>query len=542
GGIKVLLAFNSFEKQAIEDKDKQINNQLEYMDVAIKTIMHNFYREVDSIYIRQSFLDEERVWNETGDSTALKDALHSSVVCDNSIYYGTIVYKNGRLVSELSDVSGVEFIKELKNEHICICRNQKNKYYMAYKHQDKYNVSIYRLISLEHLINDLIEVERSKNDIYYLLDKTGTIFIRKEGKIIKIEEVKKIKNADKFVRLNYIKNAQKNNKDFVGFLNLKNIDNKNYNARMLVRPASKTTNGIFTIAETTNYGPDEKENKRMANGIFYYVGTATAGGILTIVFLFLLNFINRNRVLLLTEKNRKMEDINREMQLSAHHQRLETIGTMTAGIAHEFNNLLTPILGYSVMTMEKYSDEEELQENLTEVYNATMKAKDIVSGLADLSRKGNKESFKRIVFDEVLKNVVKETNPVKPDNVSIIEKFGCGNRCILGDSTQISQVAVNIVLNAYDAMKPDGGTLTVSSSYKNKKIIVEFSDTGHGMSTETIANIFDPFYTTKESGKGTGLGMAISAQIVEMHDAKIFIDSELGKGSTFRIEFKESSE
>ena len=231
-----------------------------------------------------------------------------------------------------------------------------------------------------------------------------------------------------------------------------------------------------------------------------------------------------------------MEDINRKMQELAHHQRLETIGTMTASIAHDFNNLLTPIMGYSIMTMEMLpADATDLQDNLMEIYDASVKAKDIVTRLADLTKRSKEENYKDINIDEVIQSALKVTLPAKPKEVEVKANFDAGDCVVKADETQISQMVMNIVLNAYDAMRGEGGTLLVSTRISGEEVMIRFRDTGCGMDAETVSRIFDPFYTTKESGKGTGLGLAIVAQIVESHGGKIYVESAPGEGTEFRI-------
>lgn len=276
-----------------------------------------------------------------------------------------------------------------------------------------------------------------------------------------------------------------------------------------------------------------------ARDILIYGGVAIAGIMIMIIMLLLLhrsNTANMQELETLKKKNETLAEINQRMQALSHHQRLETIGTMTASIAHDFNNLLTPIMGYSIMTMEMLpADATDIQENLMEVYNASVKAKDIVQRLSDLSKKSKEEDYTELNIDEVVRNALKVTLPAKPENVDVKVRFKSGLSRVKGDATQIAQLVINIVLNAYDAMKEKGGTMLISTRATGGNIELRFRDSGEGMSPETVSRIFDPFYTTKESGKGTGLGLAIVAQIVETHGGRIYVDSQLGEGTEFRI-------
>ena len=276
-----------------------------------------------------------------------------------------------------------------------------------------------------------------------------------------------------------------------------------------------------------------------AKNMLVYGGLAVVGILLMLFIILLIDRINSANMTDLEEMTKRaetLEEINQKMQVLTHHQRLETIGTMAASIAHDFNNLLTPIMGYSIMTMEMVPDDQtEIQENLMEVYNASVKAKDIVQGLADLTKKRREEDYSELEIDELVKSSLKVTLPAKPKNVEIKGSFKSESAKVKADSTQLSQLIMNMVLNAYDAMGEEGGELWVSTKLVGDEIAISIKDNGSGMDAETVSRIFDPFYTTKESGKGTGLGLAIAAQIVETHGGRIYVDSQLGEGTEFRI-------
>ena len=319
---------------------------------------------------------------------------------------------------------------------------------------------------------------------------------------------------------------------------LTDSDGNPYTARMVALPSGSTVNGEFAMGIIANYEDAIAPSRAAAEEILLYGGLAmlgVAGLMLLLIFMRRENARGSAELNVLKKKNEAMEEINQKMQALAHHQRLETIGTMTASIAHDFNNLLTPIMGYSIMTMEMLpADATDLQENLMEIYDASVKAKDIVTRLADLTKKGKEENFTELEVDEVIQSALKVTLPAKPKEVEVKANFNAEGQYIKADRTQISQMVMNIVLNAYDAMK-DGGTLLVSTRISGEEAVLRFKDSGCGMDTETLSRIFDPFYTTKESGKGTGLGLAIVAQIVETHGGKIYVDSEPGEGTEFRI-------
>ena len=238
----------------------------------------------------------------------------------------------------------------------------------------------------------------------------------------------------------------------------------------------------------------------------------------------------------LRKKNLAMEELNRQTQKLAHHQRLEIIGTLTSSIAHEFNNLLTPIMGNSMMALERLpSDEDELYDELLEIYTASCRAKEIISRLSDLSRKNTETCFRQVAPDELIRKMVRTAEPARAENVSVNMNLNCWDQRLTANEIQLSQMVLNLILNGFHAMEPDGGVLTISTSFDETHIHICVADTGCGIPKEIQSKIFEPFFTTKETGKGTGLGLAIVAQMVEDHQGKIQVDSKEGSGTTFTV-------
>ena len=262
-------------------------------------------------------------------------------------------------------------------------------------------------------------------------------------------------------------------------------------------------------------------------------------GIILVVFLHTLRRTTRiqREAEALRKKNQAMEELNHQTQKLAHHQRLEIIGTLTSSIAHEFNNLLTPIMGNSLLAMEQLpSDEGELYEELLEIYSASCKAKEMISRLSDLSRKNTENCFRSIAPDELVRKMVRTAEPARAKNVQINMNLNCWDQRLTANEIQLSQMLLNLILNGFHAMEPDGGVLTLTTNFDETHIHIQVADTGCGISKEIQQKIFEPFFTTKETGKGTGLGLAIVAQVVEDHRGKIQVESAQGMGTIFTVQ------
>lgn len=236
----------------------------------------------------------------------------------------------------------------------------------------------------------------------------------------------------------------------------------------------------------------------------------------------------------LRQKEAAMESIREKSQKLAHHQRLQLMGTLTSAIAHEFNNLLTPIMGYSMMALEQLSPDGEIYDDLLEIYNTSRKAKTIISRLSDLSRKNSDTTFHLVSPDELVHKTLDVAAPAKPKEIEIQLDLNCWEQRIRANEIQISQLLLNLILNGFHAMGKTG-VLTVRTSFDEENIQLQVADTGHGIPADIQDQIFEPFFTTKESGQGTGLGLAIVAQVVEDHQGTIRVQSEPGRGTIFTV-------
>ena len=254
----------------------------------------------------------------------------------------------------------------------------------------------------------------------------------------------------------------------------------------------------------------------------------------------------------LLELNKILEEIHQSEETIAHQQRLQIMGTMTGGIAHEFNNLLTPIMGYAELLMLDLPEQSENHDNATEIYEASTKAKEIIQQISSLSRKNMETAFKNLQGEKVLKRAIKMVSSVCPPNIHLKESFTLKEECFLGNETQMNQVILNICVNAIHAIGHREGTICVSCQTVDREdlaqhklstlpegwdhyIRIDVEDDGEGMSDEVLKQIFDPFFTTKKNGKGTGLGLSLVEQIIHSHKGYVFAESTLGKGSIFHM-------
>jgi len=249
----------------------------------------------------------------------------------------------------------------------------------------------------------------------------------------------------------------------------------------------------------------------------------------------------RENQLQIQRENKYLRELNRSQEESQHNQRLRMIGTLTGGIAHEFRNLLTPIMGYSGMMRESMPPDSPYRDDVDEIYHSAVRAKEIIQQVTSLSRKNLDPALEPVSLDEVVKGVLKVAMTFKPSDVVIESQVNFANHMMKGNKTQLNQIFLNLINNAFQAM-PSGGTLAIAgSSAKGEdghgRLVLSFSDSGVGIDRENLESIFDPFFSTKRAGEGTGLGLSVVQNIVDAHNGKITVKSAPGQGATFTLAF-----
>jgi len=252
-------------------------------------------------------------------------------------------------------------------------------------------------------------------------------------------------------------------------------------------------------------------------------------------------------VLALRMARSEQERIQMEERLR-QSQKMEAVGQLAGGVAHDFNNLLLAILGYTELAIERLEPSSGVHEELEQVRTAAEKAASLIRQLLAFSRRQMLEPV-NLDLNEVIANLVKMIQRIIGEHIMLDIVPGHRLDTIRADCVQIEQVLMNLCVNARDAM-PNGGRIIIETenvlldevfcrrhdgSQPGPHVLVSVTDTGSGMDEATRGRIFEPFFSTKEVGKGSGLGLATVYGIVKQHDGYIDVDSERGKGTTFRI-------
>ncbi len=245
-------------------------------------------------------------------------------------------------------------------------------------------------------------------------------------------------------------------------------------------------------------------------------------------------------------------DVTHEVELESQlrqAQKMEAIGTLAGGIAHDFNNLLQAMLGYALLAKRRTAEDKQVSASLQQVIEAGNRATELVSQILAFSRRTERR-FLPVQMDAIVREAVKLLRPSLPSTIDLRVDIDPKCRAVIGDTTEMHQVVMNICTNAYQAMRETGGVLEISvdetavdtvraASHalleEGDYIRVVVRDTGCGMTPETLERVFDPYFTTKEAGEGTGLGMATVRGIVEGGGGAVTVDSAPGEGTSVEV-------
>ncbi|MFL6337327.1 MAG: ATP-binding protein [Pyrinomonadaceae bacterium] len=224
----------------------------------------------------------------------------------------------------------------------------------------------------------------------------------------------------------------------------------------------------------------------------------------------------------------------------AQMEKLSALGELASGVAHNFNNTLTGILARAQLMLDA-KEMKDVRRGLRIIIQTAEDGAKTVKRIQDFARQRRDQDFVRIDVDQLMLEVAEITRPRWKDHaeaanvhIKLVRQIG-SNSVIMGDAGELREVLVNMVFNAVDAM-PDGGTITLSTQEGGDEVVLTVADTGTGMGEEVRSRIFDPFFTTKGKA-GMGLGLSVSYGIIRRHEGRVEVESEVGKGTTFRMTF-----
>jgi signal transduction histidine kinase/CheY-like chemotaxis protein len=246
---------------------------------------------------------------------------------------------------------------------------------------------------------------------------------------------------------------------------------------------------------------------------------------------------------------KRTEEEKKKLEAQLHQAlKMEAIGTLAGGIAHDFNNILSAVIGYTEIALDDIEKDTQLYDNLQEVLIAGNRAKDLVNQILTFARQSDAE-VKPTKVSTIAKDTLKLIRSTIPSSIEIKQNID-SDSLVMANPTLIHQIFMNLYTNANHAMEDEGGVLEVNlvdvtldsaltKFHKGMKpgdyLKLTVSDTGTGISPNIIGLIFEPYFTTKEPGEGTGMGLAMVHGIVKGYDGEITVESKMGKGTVFTV-------
>ena len=543
----VYRVFDRYGDILLASEDDQLFRLARSVDRSVESYLNRYGTNLIYVTDRRGFHTAEETWRSTGDTAELLYRMEENVLAQDDLIQAVLALQDGAVFLSTGGRTDYRFPPRAGREgtvSIRPCMDGDGGIYLAFVREREEGLSYAALMDLEGFYQRVAgDLTVGTQDRIMLLDAGGQTLLHRTMDGVRVDLVDDLKAGDcDFSGLTYLMEHQEQAREGTAFYETNYCrSGETYIARMAVLPATEETNGFFAVGVSVNYDGVIGPLHLAAVRLLAYGGMVVTGIVLLAVLSIRAGRRNERslrELAVLRKKNQAMEELNRQTRELAHHQRLETIGTLTSSIAHEFNNLLTPIMGYSILALEKLPPEDtELYDSVLEIYNASRKAKTIISRLSDLSRKNSALSFQYVSPDELVRRVLEVAAPAQPPGVEVISVLDCRHLWLHGNETQLSQLLLNLVLNAFQAMEKDGGMLTVTTSADQSSIRLRVADTGPGIPPEVLPHIFEPFFTTKESGKGTGLGLAIVQQVVEEHRGRVEVEAAPEGGAAFTVTF-----
>lgn len=529
----------------IQEQEDNLFDIARSTDRNVANLIKRCQDEVFYLSNRNDFAAAETAYIRDGATANLWFWLRDNTMTLSRLNSAIIAMKDGHTVlsSHSEYLMDYRFYSELGSDVLKLCISPEGEYYLAFLFRSPTGALQYAaLMDLQEFYRQIVGTEITEGDSVLLYNEEFDLLISNYKNDIRVDRPRDPEAT--IWNKNGIAVMQaflENREEKTGAFEFTDINNDSHKECVAIYPVRGNDNGIFTVAIATPYDRMIQPLSRINQFLLLCGLVMFAGFALLLYDIFQLHEerqASNRKVEELRLENEAMEQLLERTKELEHLQRLEMIGTMTSGIAHEFNNLLTPIMGYSIMTLEKIpEDDTELSENVIEIYNASLKAKEIIRRLSDLSRKNPSSALTRLSPDALIRKVTETAMPAKPKPVEIEVEADCGSWSFMGNETQITQLLLNLIINAFHAMEEKGGVLKLSTKAVNVtgEVVFRVSDTGTGIPEDVLPHIFDPFYTTKEVGKGTGLGLAIAKNVAEQHGGTIEVRSEEGKGSTFLV-------
>ena len=529
-------------------EDRHLTEQASDIDADLMRRLRIIASTISGTVLSEDFRVAEDQYVEFEGKDLLSDTVRESVLCQSENALETLVLYEGKEVFRFAgkdSSGGVHTVvpENIQEPYSLICDQEGNACIAFSVNSQDNDITYITVFSMLPVLSDIGKTILTEDASVLFYDGKTSILVTDNANGLKAECVKNADASGSDMAKTVCSIEESGDTD-TRICVVTDDQNSRREMAVSIIPSNESMNGRFAVGVVTDYTAYLQENINTSRRIVLLMSLVLA--VLFCLFFLILFFHRSNEkhkkeAEELNELNREAEERLKNTQALERRERLETIGVLTSSLAHEFNNLLTPIMGYSAMSLADLSDEDlDLAENLAEIYKASSRAKHLIARMTSFSRGNDASGFQELSPDTVMEDVRLMAKPAVPGNVTVDYSLNCPEPCIYGDRMQLVQMFLNIVLNAIQAIGDAPGTLTIHTEQSDGKVTATFTDTGKGMTEEELKQIFEPFYTTK-GADGTGLGLPISKRIAKAHGAELTVRSTPGKGTVFTIVFPEKS-
>lgn len=534
-----VLTMVSARRAIYAEHDSHLADLAHTVDHNVSVVLESCREELADM-VRSHFRPDGYTGENTEDPESLRAALNGSVLITSGNAVRVLVCKGQSILfaSDGTDPAGCSFRGEPGTLRICYDAEEDRNYLALSETVPDTSLTCCALIDLERFYRRVVAGSVYEDYWIVLYDAGSGLslqndYTQPEYKLFTREEI--LSRNDGYSMMQRYHEAGISGAESYTF---KDKQGKTHGNRMTVIPGALTENRSFGVGVAVYDNAIVKPAESMGIPIVISAFLIAFGAAM---FIFLLMHNGRREAELAAENEtlEKQNELNglllRQQEELAHHQKLETIGTLTAGVAHEFNNLLSPIMGNSLLILEESGpDSEEIYDNALEIYQVSLRAKELVSRISRLSRKGPSAHAEAISPAMLADNVLRVVQPSVPKNITLCSEIRT-DVSFPGDEPQLEHMLINLLINAVHATEPDEGRITLEVTEEAGSVVFRVSDTGRGIPEKDLERIFEPFYTTRESGKGTGLGLAIVQNVVSGHGGTVRAENLPEGGARFTV-------
>lgn len=553
GVFRIVSLYERYRGDMLTYESRHFNSIVSTCARGMGIMISGYSAQMDSLVERFEVERAEENWLSTGDTTSLQYLVLRPDILQVGMQCKLAVFDEKRTLLAASDLifptdAGAD---EFLGENISIRQGSSGGFWIVFCRESDNGLHYELAVSLQSLFSSQASSAHiGRNGYLFLLDREGRFFAcstNGETMTYSAEAAAKLfpgMDPEAIAELSA-----------VGMVMPENYSIYQYPWEDLEEEEGKATTDTLVITYPVTVG---ETSFVMGSAIcmqeFSYIFTdmldsvisviilEITGAALLILMLALMLVRSRRSALqlaVLKERADLMEEINRQQQSLAHNERLQQLGVMTSGMAHEFNNLMTPIMGQSHLLLEQLADQEDTPqfESALDIYEASEKARSIIKGMSSMSKKDVDMSFRLLNVEELIQKTLNLAAMTKDPHIQEVLKGPEEPIFVSGNEQLLTQAFLNLFINGYQAMGTEG-ILTVTVVRENRSgteyARVDVQDTGPGIPENSLGQIYDPFFTTKGE-RGTGLGLMICRKTIETHKGTIFAENRPGGGAMFTV-------